>query len=647
MRPALGPGGRRYLLVVGLPDSRASSPEGPPARQFESLLSLTSQNPIALAWAVPPLLALAICACARDVEPRRPSRAEPAVVASNILREDYAGSKACRACHAEIYESFVGSAMHRMTRVADASAIRAPFDGRTLVVGGDRAVLFERDGARLMRLRTQRYGERLFRVTKVIGGRHREDFVGVDVTGAAHVATSRGQSVELVLPVSYVFATGELRYKGYSVMVPERSELHIGPKWAATCIGCHNTLPQLTMLYDDLLGGGEPYQGTITDDVLPSHRMFEVVAMDEHGLADAIEAELEVLDEDAPEPEGETLAQRLDHAIVTTRKELRDHHLIELGVGCEACHGGAREHAEDFRVLPSFAVQSPLLRARPADGRTASAAELANRACLRCHTVLFSGYPWTWEGGRRRGNEAGGSTTNSGEARDFLLGGCADAMTCTSCHDPHGVDHRARLEQLATPAGNATCVRCHEELAAPEAMAAHSHHAPDSAGNACVGCHMPKKNSSLEYRLTRYHRIGSPTDDARVLADRPIECALCHTRQSVESLVSTMEGWWGKRYDRRTLRRLYGDLEQPVLSATLERGKPHEQMAAIGVLGEQADADSAADLMPHLAHDYPLVRLFAKHAIERCTKRPVPVDIHAPATVIRAQLDQRSTTQQP
>ena len=28
--------------------------------------------------------------------------------------------------------------------------------------------------------------------------------------------------------------------------------------------------------------------------------------------------------------------------------------------------------------------------------------------------------------------------------------------TCTTCHDPRGVDHRARLEQLATPAGNAT-----------------------------------------------------------------------------------------------------------------------------------------------------------------------------------------------
>ena len=52
---------------------------------------------------------------------------------------------------------------------------------------------------------------------------------------------------------------------------------------------------------------------------------------------------------------------------------------------------------------------------------------------------------------------------------------------------------------------------------------------------------MPKKNTGLGYQLTRYHRIGSPTDAARVEKDRPLECALCHADKSVASLVSTME----------------------------------------------------------------------------------------------------------
>ena len=64
---------------------------------------------------------------------------------------------------------------------------------------------------------------------------------------------------------------------------------------------------------------------------------------------------------------------------------------------------------------------------------------------------------------------------------------------------------------------------------------------------------MPKKNMGLDYALTRYHRIGSPTDPARVERDRPLECALCHADKSVDALVGTMEPWWGKRYDREAL----------------------------------------------------------------------------------------------
>ena len=75
--------------------------------------------------------------------------------------------------------------------------------------------------------------------------------------------------------------------------------------------------------------------------------------------------------------------------------------------------------------------------------------------------MLFSRYPWTWEGGARRGADAGGSSITSGEARDFLLGGCARRMACTACHDPHGADDRARLQALATPSGNHVARRLH------------------------------------------------------------------------------------------------------------------------------------------------------------------------------------------
>src|SRR6185436_351566 len=118
------------------------------------------------------------------------------------------------------------------------------------------------------------------------------------------------------------------------------------------------------------------------------------------------------------------------------------------------------------------------------------------------------------------------------------------------------------------------------------ALRAHAHHDPSGAGGACIGCHMPKKNMGLGYALTRYHRIGSPTDRARVEGDRPLECALCHVDKSVGELVGAMERFWGKRYDRAALTALYGDLGGSALLSTVVRGKAHEQATAMHVLGE-------------------------------------------------------------
>jgi hypothetical protein len=149
---------------------------------------------------------------------------------------------------------------------------------------------------------------------------------------------------------------------------------------------------------------------------------------------------------------------------------------------------------------------------------------------------------------------------------------------------------------------------------------------------------MPRKNMGLDYTLTRYHRIGSPTDPARVLGDRPLECALCHTDKNIEQLVGAMERFWGKRYDRAALRQLYGDdLHANVLGRTLVLGKPHEQAVAVAVLGEKRDQRALPLLVPQLSHEYPLVRYFAKHAIETMTGTPLEVDVGKPAAEVAAQ----------
>jgi predicted CXXCH cytochrome family protein len=335
------------------------------------------------------------------------------------------------------------------------------------------------------------------------------------------------------------------------------------------------------------------------------------------------------------------------HLVDATRARFDARHLVEVGIGCESCHGGSREHVENFRVAPSFEVRSPFLRQLPpqplADKELR--AQRINRTCARCHQVLFSRYPFTWEGGLRA-RDPGGSNINSGEGRDLLLGGCAGAMTCVDCHDPHAPDNRAKMDALEGPAGNRVCLKCHAKYDSVAALEAHSHHKANGAAGSCMSCHMPKKNMSLDNRLSRYHRIGSPTDRARVEGDRPLECAICHADRTVASLVEQMEKWWNKRYDRGALVKLYGSLEARPLVYALVSGRAHEQATALGVFRQLAleSADGRALALAQgpliaaqLTHPYPILRYYALRALEAAFGEAPSVDVHQENDRIRSQ----------
>ncbi|HEY4013171.1 MAG TPA: cytochrome c3 family protein [Polyangiaceae bacterium] len=495
--------------------------------------------------------------------------------------------------------------MHRMTRDARGAEVRAPFDGRTWRFKDDRLELERHDGDRFVRIEPAVGAARTYRITRIIGGRTREDFVGLEVGGGS-------DAPELVMPVSFVFATGALRYKGYSVMLHERPSLRAGPVWSRTCIFCHNTVPEMDRLLESIAPErGRAYQGESVDRWLPPERRARSRVVDEAGFRRAVAVEVERLG-GAPAETADGTTETAARGIDAIRAKFDGAALVEEGIGCEACHGGGRAHAAHPDEHPSFVPRAPWLDVALPAGK----AQAANRVCARCHQVLFSGYPFTWEGARR-GPGAGGSHISSGEARDFLLGGCSGEMACTTCHDPHGgADGEAdKRRWLASPAGNVVCTTCHRELADRERLRAHAHHDPGGAAGSCVACHMPRKNMGLDGTLTRYHRISSPTDPARVLGDRPLECALCHADQTVGALADAMERWWPVRFPRSRLEELYGGLGANVMRATLERGKPHERVVAMATLGEAHAADAAPAVARELLDAYPLVREWAKAAL--------------------------------
>jgi predicted CXXCH cytochrome family protein len=412
-------------------------------------------------------------------------------------------------------------------------------------------------------------------------------------------------------------------------MSPERPGLRPGAVWSKTCIFCHNTVPYLSTILGALAGPGTPpYQGEVVDALLPEGRRQHFAITDEAALRSAVAAELTFLGQrrtgDALGDTEQPLRTVLQKGVRGTRGLFQQRHLVEVGIGCESCHGGSREHVADTRKRPILMPSSPLLAVQP---EPQNHAQQVNRVCARCHQVLFSRYSYTWEGGLRS-QEPGGSNINSGEGRDFLLGSCASQMSCANCHDPHATDeeNQRRRDELEGPAGNAVCTRCHSQYKDAAALRAHAHHDPAGPGGLCMNCHMVKKNMSLDTQLGRYHRIGSPTDPGRVLVDRPLECAVCHGDRSVASLVADMERMYGKSYDRGALQKLYGDLDQNVLLTTLQRGKAHEQVVAIALLGRDRRRDAVPLLQQQLVHPYPLLRYYVQRALEQIVGAPAPAD---------------------
>ena len=59
-------------------------------------------------------------------------------------------------------------------------------------------------------------------------------------------------------------------------------------------------------------------------------------------------------------------------------------------------------------------------------------------------------------------------------------------------------------------------------------------------------------------------------------------------------------------------------------------GKPHERGTAVAVAGRDRRQDLLPLVVNVLDDDYPLVRYFARHAIEQITGASLPIDMNAP-----------------
>ncbi len=181
----------------------------------------------------------------------------------------------------------------------------------------------------------------------------------------------------------------------------------------------------------------------------------------------------------------------------------------DFGTNCERCHGPGAEHAANRRtaglpskpddiVLPTrldarrstmVCAQCHSLRDMVAEGYTAGADYFDFFLPILEYGQASSADPAYWPDGRPR--RFSNDTIGLWQSECYLRGG----LTCTNCHaDVH--DPEVEKSAALRPGSNGICVRCHAAIA--QNVTAHTHHRSDSAGSACVECHMPRTVFSIK-----------------------------------------------------------------------------------------------------------------------------------------------------
>jgi predicted CXXCH cytochrome family protein len=534
--------------------------------------------------------------------------AAPSAGPSNIHPKDYVGPQVCARCHARNYELWSHHPHSRMNALANDRTVLGDFSGTSVSYRGERLTFF-RDGTGFGMCVEAPGVRRVYHVTQTIGSRFFQYYVGRQVEGP-EPAGHRFSTHDHVLPFGYWLAEKEwvpVIHIGPEVPDAKRPDPAAPPDhgpyyadYAVGCNACHTTFP-----LGDLLGRQSnqmglhapltmhwrerPYLAEAHPDMLPAMERF-------------LRGE-EPPPEPAASPGEETTDPGRGVAAAAKPNPMSDweapHYAVTLGVSCEACHLGCREHvASEGKVLPRFVPSSPDLAVvtggpPPATGRTH---DNVNWACGRCHT-----------GGRPR-FAAGMATWNSIEYADAMRGSCYSQLRCVDCHNPH----RATGPKWSQTADqdDARCLTCHAKYEPAGPRLAHTHHPAGSAGARCMNCHMPRINEGLE-NVVRTHMIYSPTRADMIEANHPNACNLCHTDRPIDWTLDYLKKWYGGRYDEKKIAAHYPRRNAPVVEGWLQSANASVRLVAVEALARARDPRAVPRLLDALDDPYLVNRQFA------------------------------------
>ncbi len=182
-------------------------------------------------------------------------------------------------------------------------------------------------------------------------------------------------------------------------------------------------------------------------------------------------------------------------------------------------------------------------------------------------------------------------------------------VTCSDCHEPHGLQLRAQ--------GNDLCGQCHN--AAVFNTNAHKHHSKDMPGSQCIDCHMPAR-TDMQVDVTHDHSFRVPRPDLSDALGTGNACNLCHRDRSAAWAAAAIKSWGGVRGGTPQYGQILaqarngGDgVDAQIAALVADSGQPAIVRAtALSLIG--SPQGERATIQTALADSAPLVRLGAIRA---------------------------------
>ncbi len=228
---------------------------------------------------------------------------------------------------------------------------------------------------------------------------------------------------------------------------------------------------------------------------------------------------------------------------------------VEIGVGCEACHGPGAAHVKWVESLETTQTPPPAAYGFPVDMSDPAA---AIDQCGTCHSRREHFY----DGNPPPGlpfNDAynivplhAGLYEADGQILDevYVYGSFlqskmyAEGVSCNDCHLPHEATLKAD--------GNAVCAQCHSPAGNPRFPdlplkvfdgPEHTHHPKGSDGAMCKNCHMVERvYMGNDWRADHSFRIPRP--DLFPVTGAPDACSTCHADKTAKWAADQIAEWF-------------------------------------------------------------------------------------------------------